>query len=1470
MAMYLDLDTAKSSFGAHPVIGDLFGSSGASDGASPYGDEYDVDDPSIESKVSALVADADSSQFSVMVDVADGRSIAVEGPPGTGKSQTIVNTIASALSEGKRVLFVAEKMAALDVVKARLEACGIGEFLLPLQASRSTKEQVIKSVKSRLEMGFARDPIDLDNLLSRFQKTRSEIADYIRVMSSTFRSTDLSVHKILGSSILSRDILEKLPEEIQKYKIPDAGNYSTNDRNEISDLCDAVEVSWKETQSHQSTWQGIGLANIDPFQADEILEAAADTADAYSRALEIRGKLPDFSLPPHTETSGLKDFGDVILALGDKSENANGEIVNRLASQSNIDLVKKFLQNSATTRQVHDELTRVVEDPLEPGLPEQTEELGLIVGEFDLSSVHQDDLDEVLDSRMNEVSGLYETIRFFQQMGEAYQEVRSLTTSAAVAACDLANEASREVLALRSDILADPSAAAIFEKGVRTATDLRKRQEGLGHRLSLRSLPDNGTILSHSANMASAGLFSFLSSDYRKAKKFYRSISRNRKFDKPSAVNDLQELAEWVSEVDSFSTDRQLERLMGLGFDGLATDFEPMANVLDFYARIDNTLGGPGNSRIREFLRNAPVDDLISLPRVDASHPVRMFDELTLEDVEKHQIEADEFVSSFSAALHRIKELASSIKRQEGVDGDQLLSLAESLREFQHQHHVSENDAAVREILGDRFKGAKTRQEDLISELAVAEAVVNLDEVTGEALLKAVQSNSTSQLHTLLNDVIKADGTADQQLSELSSLSEVQEKNLREELKREELVEKFKLAATDKEGLLAHSRLTSARNDLEEKGFGFLFDALIRLEEGLAGMGRIFKALLAQEMAREAYHEHGSVLAKYNGTKLDTLRARLADLDRKIIAATREHVCAKIQGSARTVAGNGRGRRSEWTEMALIDNEISKIRAFVPVRDLTRRAGKSLLALKPCWMMSPLAVAQYIEKGVIAFDLVIIDEASQMTPEDAIGALVRGRQAMVVGDTNQLPPTSFFRKLLDDDDVDEDEAVTEESILEIANAVFRPARRLRWHYRSRHGGLIAFSNRHVYGDQLVVFPSAEDDGSDMGVSLKRVDGLYSSGTNPKEAKAMVDAAAEFMRANPNRSLGLVTLNQKQRDLVLEEMDYVLNQNSEAARYVEEWDVRNDGLESFFIKNLENVQGDERDVIFIGTVYGPERPGAPVMQRFGPINGVAGKRRLNVLFSRAKEKIVTFSSMTANDVRAEETGNPGVYMLKRWLEYSASGNIESGEVTTREPDSEFELHVINQIRAMGCEAIPQVGVSGYFIDIGVRHPNWPYGFIMGVECDGATYHSSRSARDRDRLRQEVLEGLGWYLHRIWSTDWFEDPQREAERLRKAILNRLSELDVDPDYEEPEFIEPDVSVCVGDRVVIRYNDDPDRRLTVFLSDTTNDPSNGIVHFDEPLGEAVIGAAVGDEIEVQISGNIRVAVVEEISKEPSATTS
>jgi hypothetical protein len=418
-------------------------------------------------------------------------------------------------------------------------------------------------------------------------------------------------------------------------------------------------------------------------------------------------------------------------------------------------------------------------------------------------------------------------------------------------------------------------------------------------------------------------------------------------------------------------------------------------------------------------------------------------------------------------------------------------------------------------------------------------------------------------------------------------------------------------------------------------------------------------------------------------------------------------------------------------------------------------------------MMSPSSVAQFLEPGSIDFDIVIIDEASQMRPEESIGAIARSRQSVIVGDPMQLPPTSFFNRV---DTLEEDlqEDLEDDSILDMALASFSPYRELRWHYRSRHHDLIRFSNKHFYQDRLIVFPSpANTDETDQGVRYHKVDATYmGAGGNPQEAQMVAAAAIRALKDRPDWSLGVVAVNREQTDLIRTEFDQLLLKDGVARRA---WNAWEGSLYPGFIKNLENVQGDERDRIIISTVYGPNEAGR-VLQRFGPITNKNGHRRLNVLYTRAKQRVDLFSSMSASDIRIDDRSSPGILAFHGYLDYAATLRLESGTPTGRDPDSEFEIFVADALRSAGYEAIPQIGAGGYFIDLGVRHPSYPHGFLAGIECDGAMYHSAKSAKDRDALRQGVLEDMGWSIYRVWSTDWFNDPRSETRKLI-AFLDQL---------------------------------------------------------------------------------------------------
>jgi very-short-patch-repair endonuclease len=526
------------------------------------------------------------------------------------------------------------------------------------------------------------------------------------------------------------------------------------------------------------------------------------------------------------------------------------------------------------------------------------------------------------------------------------------------------------------------------------------------------------------------------------------------------------------------------------------------------------------------------------------------------------------------------------------------------------------------------------------------------------------------------------------------------------------------------------------------------------------------------------------VLGKFSGTRHELDIRNFARLDREVMRLTTRVLRARL--AARVPREGAEGTRSPSSEMGLLHRELGKRRRHLPVRQLFQRVPNVLPRIKPCMLMSPLSVAQYLAPETPPFDLVVFDEASQMPAWDAIGAIARGRRLVVVGDTKQLPPTTFFTREEAEEVFDEGEIEDLESILDECVAVRLPRRQLKWHYRSRHEELIAFSNYHYYGNRLFTFPSVVGESERMGVFLRPVpDGTYDKGrsrTNRREAEELV---AEVVRRledpeESRRSIGIVTFSIAQQVLIEDLLD-------EARRHHPAIDpsFTSDVDEPVFVKNLENVQGDERDVIFFSVCYGPDATGR-VSMNFGPLNKAGGERRLNVAITRAREQVVVFSTLRADQIDLARTRAVGVRHLRTFLEYARSGAAAIAESSSVPPDAAaapFETSVRRSLEARGWTVDAQVGCSGYRIDLAVRHPEDHRRYLCGIECDGAMYASARTARDRDRLRSAVLRSLGWRLHRVWSTDWYYEPERELERLEAALRDALRGAAPPPSVAEP---------------------------------------------------------------------------------------
>ena len=509
-------------------------------------------------------------------------------------------------------------------------------------------------------------------------------------------------------------------------------------------------------------------------------------------------------------------------------------------------------------------------------------------------------------------------------------------------------------------------------------------------------------------------------------------------------------------------------------------------------------------------------------------------------------------------------------------------------------------------------------------------------------------------------------------------------------------------------------------------------------------------------------------------------------LDSNCIELNRYRLAFKLQEKKPNFFGGA----SSASEMGILQGQFNKKRGHMSIRKLLSVTGGLVQRIKPCFMMSPLSVAQFCDPQMIQFDVIVFDEASQIRPEDALGALLRAKQAVVIGDTRQLPPTRFFDSIVENsDEEDNDDYIVSiidvESILHQCRQRF-PVKQLKWHYRSRHESLIAISNQEFYQNDLLIFPSPIDKAEHLGLKFVHIPyAIYDRGktsSNRIEAEIVVNAVFDHFQKYPDKSLGVGTFNMSQQQLILDEVENRLNLYPE----MNEFFTRNRD-EHFFVKNLETIQGDERDCIFLSIGYGKDKDGK-LYKNFGPLNHEGGERRLNVLITRAREKCVVFSNFRAIDLQLDASAPFGVRALKIFLDYAENRNlvVHTSEVT--ENGSEFEDDVYNFLTNNGNIVKRQVGCAEYKIDLAIVDKDFPNRYIIGIECDGQQYLNAPVARDRDRLRSQVLEGLGWKLHRLWSMDWYQDRDSTEKRILDAIVKATTADEIPiTDIDETESVE-----------------------------------------------------------------------------------
>ena len=683
---------------------------------------------------------------------------------------------------------------------------------------------------------------------------------------------------------------------------------------------------------------------------------------------------------------------------------------------------------------------------------------------------------------------------------------------------------------------------------------------------------------------------------------------------------------------------------------------------------------------------------------------------------------------------------------------------------------LTDSEAVARSLFGAHWRGEETSWDALdtyVQWVVELRQCVTRYKLGPEAIAVAAQpSPDVAAVHALRDAAADALGTLDRLRGVIGWPSGYLSTATFEELQQRAEVLSNAATAGPRWAAFEGARQTAAAGIAAE-----LLDAAMRGSLPFDLLPDAFLRAFYMKWLTEVVQERPP-LARFDALTHEQRIAEFRRLDREVLSENQAALTARLRDRAQERL------QDAWAREALpfLQREMAKQRNHSPLRKTLKLAEAAIRAIKPCFLMSPLSVAQYLAGGEPGFDVVIFDEASQLPSEDAVGAIARGRQLVVVGDPKQLPPTNFFMVAASPDAVPVADDGTPlysdaESVLEEFMGAGVPMSRLRWHYRSAHESLISFSNVAFYDADLFTFPSTET-ASATGLRFEFVDcGVYEGkGLNSVEARHVADAVVAFAREQLARrsrgeaieSLGVGTFNLRQQLAVQDEIEVRRRDDPSLEPFFDR-----SLPEPFFVKNLENIQGDERDAIFLSVTYAKAADGV-LRYNFGALNGENGWRRLNVLTTRARRRMRVFSSIRASDINPSSAVSAGPRLLRDFLDYAEHGRlaVPAGR-SAGATESPFEHEVMTALVERGLQVVPQVGVGGYRIDLGVVDADAPGRFVCGIECDGVAYHSSETARDRDRLRHQVLEARGWTLLRVWSTDWFKDRAGQVDRIVRLV-------------------------------------------------------------------------------------------------------
>lgn len=1368
-AMYRDLLENEDVISGHPVIAAFAG--GVREGGHEAGFYFDeIPDHLIDERAAAeavpTILDADSSQRACIAAALSGRSFVMDGPPGTGKSQTIANIIAALLHAGKTVLFVSEKAAALDVVRGRLDKAGLGHFVLELHSQKATRKEVAtalgKALDNRPLPPSAMPDVDRATVRAR----REQLNKYADAMNRDRQPLGLSMHRVLGMIAQLHD----LPAAPATGHAP--LNLTIEAFTDIRREARLLASAWRPArQGNSFTWRGVteqGSLDACLYQAKSALQALRSIAQVN------RDIASTFGLTRPSDAGTLGALLDHLAACpaGTPVEwltNDRLESISVSTAALAADLQEITASEAAASAAAGIPWHVIPKARMLPTIPDPGEGLALTRAPEAMTAHEIAALSAALASDAAMLAERRRSLGAIAGMlgmraPETFSDVEDLLAVALLA--DAPDRPERMWLTPQG-LAAAQEAVAVLSRARQISENAAAQAKAYFTQAALNEdLEALAAVLDEHH-----GLGKLVSGDYRTARKTVAAVTVEE-IDKDVAQRNLGRAITWRRAVmDLAAAEQAHAAALGSYYEGPSTQFNKIVNALGVAQDTLRRARGQVSARLADHIaRNSrPTAEVTGIARnvardlahwranqAESGWPAELLGG-TVDG-------AITWIQSQRAPLDAMVHFADSVSQEAGrpvtlKEASHLVELA-GLADGAHAQ-LAAKSGEYRDTFGSLYNGLRTDIDAVRRALIWTRVLRQMIGPDGDPLTHAQVKAMGAAVPT---PGLAATAIAWREAARalIAAFSADRQSDLSAELddyaNAEDLIDSLR---EDSGGQDEWHAYLGARENLARHGLAVAIDFCISERVPAERVPFVIERAVLQEWA-DFHLRSDSALVPVRAQDRDGLVAEYRRLDRELVSTAAGEIIR---------ACNRRRPRTDVGEAAHIHREAAKKKRHMPVRTLIDRTRNVTQAIVPCFMMSPLSVSQFLPPD-LQFDAVIFDEASQVSPADAINCTYRGSALILAGDQKQLPPSNFFTaEIVDNSEEwseDSDDTADFESVLELAKSAgtFRSLT-LRWHYRSRHEALIAFSNASFYEGKLVTFPGARESGPDVGVELFQVDGTYRRGSardNPVEAAEVAARVIHHYETRPGMSLGVVTFSEAQAEAIEAAVRQARQGRAELDRFFEE-DSR---LHGFFVKSLESVQGDERDVMIFSIGYGPDENGKLTMN-FGPLNRRGGWRRLNVAITRAHYRNEIVSSIRAVDISESVHSESGVGRLRRYLDYAARGVKALALDTSSGGDAEspFEESVIAVIRSWGYDLVPQVGTAGYRIDIGVKHASHPGAFALGVECDGYRYHSSRTARDRDRLREEVLRGLGWRLYRIWGTAWYRDRNGEEAKLRSAI-------------------------------------------------------------------------------------------------------